>query len=185
MKSVFDQLKDLGLTEQKIKNFLERQNRFVEISEKIKKKNRKFLGQNNSVVVLDTPEKMLDYVIHSYGKPENALRRLERRQKLEKQRHEQKGYTSAIYTSVYYGVYALRTMFQNVKQTAETISSNISPDELSQLDKLLASLEKYKEMQREADEKGDMTSFLLSERRITEIRQQIYDLLIEVASRTL
>ena len=167
----------LDWTERRIKQFIGRQKTYETIAEKIGQLNERKLGSYIRPYTLKTRERFDRYTESVYLAPEEALKRIRRRQ-LEEQKFLEKGYTSEIYKAIKGIVYEVREYIPAYSQFAHEISPKATAEEIERLDRLVQELHKYEQL----EETGEIESEL-ADMYIQQIKEEIYDLLLEIQGR--
>lgn len=164
-------------TERRIKQFIGRQKTYEATAEKIGQLNERKLGSYIRPQTLKTQERFDRYVEAIDSAPEKALKRLRRRQ-LEEQKFLEKGYTSAIYEAIEGIVYEVREYIPAYRQFSHEISPKVTAEEIERLDSLVQKLHKYPQL----EETGEIEAEL-ADMYIQQVKEEIYDLLLEIQGR--
>lgn len=167
----------LDWTERRIKQFIGRQKTYETTAEKIGQLNERKLGSHIRPHTLKTQDQLSGYIEVISSTPEKALKRLRRRQ-LEEQKFLEKGYTSAIYEAIEGIVYEVREYIPAYSKFAHEISPKATAEEIERLDSLVQKLHKYRQLEETGEFEVD-----LADMYIQQIKEEIYDLLLEIQGR--
>lgn len=167
----------LDWTDRRIKQFIGRQKTYKTIAEKIGQLNERKLGSHIRPLILKTEEQFALYIEAIDSTPEKALKRLRRRQ-LKEKKFLEKGYTSAIYEAVEGTVHEVREYIPAYAQFSHEISPKVTAEEIERLDRLVQKLHKYEQLESTGEIEAD-----LADMYIQQIKEEIYDLLLEIQGR--
>lgn len=167
----------LDWTERRIKQFIGRQKTYETTAEKIGQLNERKLGSYIRPYTLKTQERFDKYIEGLDSAPEKFLKRLRNRQ-LEEQKFLEKGYTSAIYDAVLGIAYEVREYIPARAKLAQEISPKITAEEIERLDRLVQKLHKYEQLNKTGEVEAELVDMY-----IQQIKEEIYDLLLEIQGR--
>lgn len=167
----------LDWTQRRIKQFIARQKSYESIAEKIGQLNERKLGSYIRPMTIKTEEQFFQYVERMTPLSEKMLKRFRERQ-LQDKKFLELGYTSSIFDAVINIVYEVREYIPSYGKFAHEISPKITAEEIERLDKLVQKLHKYEQM----EATGELEAELVDQ-YIQQIKEEIYDLLLEIQGR--
>lgn len=167
----------LDWTERRIKQFIGRQKTYETTAEKIGQLNERKLGSYIRPQTLKTQERFDRYIEATHSTPEKALKRL-RRWQLKEQKFLEKGYTSEIYEAIGGIVYEVREYIPAHGQFSHEISPKVMAEEIERLDRLVQKLHKYEQLESTGEIEAN-----LADMYIQQVKEEIYDLLLEIQGR--
>ena len=166
------ELLDSGLTERKLENFFQRQERYKEIQRKAIKMNRQKLGYFSTPMAITSPKQLVQMAHKSGRKPANIIRALEQKQREEKKNLE-KEITSEIKREIIEAIDAISPLYKIPLTHVENIAKNISNEQLQGIGLLKKQLVEYKTQNR----KGKYSTGLINAIQILE--SAIYEILLQ------
>lgn len=162
----------LDWTQERIKQFIDRQKSYESIAEKIGQLNERKLGAYVRPFTLTTEQKFDEYIDRA-GPPERL-----RRAQLKEKRMLESGYTTAIYNAVSGFVHEVREYIPAYAQFSHEISPKVTAEEIERLDRLVQKLHKYEQL----ESTGEIEAYL-ADMYIQQVKEEIYGLLLEIQGR--